>query len=147
VAVLVDTNILIYMFDPSEPRKQRIAAELLDKRLRDNSVRVAHQAVVEFIAAATRPRRRGSSVRLPLLTHAAAFRVAEEMLTAFPVLYPNEALVRTAVRGAATFQLSWYDAHMWAYAEHYGLSELLSEDFAHNRLYGTVRVLNPFLSP
>jgi len=37
------------------------------------------------------------------------------------------------------------DAHLWAYAEEYGLAELLSEDFPHDRLYGTVRAINPFL--
>jgi predicted nucleic acid-binding protein len=33
---------------------------------------------------------------------------------------------------------------MWAYAEHYGLPELLTEDLQHDRLYGAVRVVNPF---
>ena len=66
-------------------------------------------------------------------------------MSQFVILYPNEALVRTALRGAAAYQLSWYDAHLWAYAEHYGLAELLSENFEHGRLYGTVRVVNPFL--
>lgn len=78
------------------------------------------------------------------MSKADAFREAEELLSQFIVLYPNEALIRTALRGAAAYQLSWYDAHMWAYAEHYGLSELLSEDFEHGRLYGTVRAVNPF---
>jgi predicted nucleic acid-binding protein len=68
------------------------------------------------------------------------------MLREFEILYPTEALVRTALRGTATYQLAWYDAHLWAYAEHYGLPELLSEDFQHDRLYGTVRAVNPFLS-
>lgn len=40
----------------------------------------------------------------------------------------------------------WYDAHMWAYAERYGIAELLSEDFQDGRLYGTVRVRDPFRS-
>jgi predicted nucleic acid-binding protein len=48
------------------------------------------------------------------------------------------------LRGAAAYQLSWFDAHLWAYAEHYGLAELFSEDFEHDRLYGTVRMVNPF---
>jgi predicted nucleic acid-binding protein len=61
------------------------------------------------------------------------------------VLYPNDALVRTALRGMAAYQLSWFDAHVWAYAEHYGLDELWSEDFQHDRLYGTVRVVDPFV--
>lgn len=31
-----------------------------------------------------------------------------------------------------------------AYAERLGMTELLSEDFEHDRVYGTVRVVNPF---
>jgi predicted nucleic acid-binding protein len=81
----------------------------------------------------------------PLLPVAEARREAEEMLAQFEVLYPNAALLRTALRGAAAYQLGWFDAHLWAYAEHYGLAELLSEDFQHDRMYGTVRAVNPFL--
>lgn len=77
---LVDTNVLVYRFDPRFPGKQEIATELL---------------------------RRG--------------------------------LVEDQVYG-----LGWYDAHLWAYAEEYGLAELVSEDFQHDRLYGTVRAVNPF---
>jgi len=67
------------------------------------------------------------------------------MVDQFQVLYPNPGLVRIALRGAALYQLPWHDAHLWAYAEHYGLSEIFSENFAHGRRYGTVRVVNPFL--
>ena len=47
--------------------------------------------------------------------------------------------------GCAAYQLSWFDAHLWAYAEHYGLQEILTEDLQHDRLYGTVRAVNPFI--
>jgi predicted nucleic acid-binding protein len=140
VARLVDTNVLVYRFDARHPEKQRIATELLAEGVSDDSIRVPHQAIVEFVAAVTRPARSGASILLAQ----DARREAEEMLTLFKVLYPTEALVRTAVRGAAAYQLSWYDAHLWAYAEHYGLRELVSEDFQHERLYGTVRAVNPF---
>jgi predicted nucleic acid-binding protein len=96
---------------------------------------------VEFVAAVTRPLQGGRSL-LPLEE---ARRYAEDMLSEFTVLYPNEALVRTALRGAAAYQLSWFDAHLWAYAEHYGLDTLVSEDFQHDRLYGSVRAVNPFV--
>jgi predicted nucleic acid-binding protein len=141
VAALVDTNVLVYRFDPRFPKKQRTATELLRRGVREDGVRLPHQAIVEFVAAVTRPIR-GSS---PLLSADEARREAEEMLAQFQVVYPNEALVRTALRGAAAYQLSWLDAHLWAYAEHYGLAELISEDFQHDRLYGTVRVVNPFI--
>ncbi len=141
MAALVDTNVLVYVFDPADRRKQRIASELLERGLKEDRLRVPHQAVVEFVATVTRPRGSG----LPLLSKVAAYREAEEILAQFVILYPTEALVRTALRGAAAYQLSWYDAHLWAYAEHYGAAELYSEDFEHGRLYGTVRAVNPFL--
>jgi predicted nucleic acid-binding protein len=113
--------------------KQRTAEGLLRDGLQADSLRVPHQAIVEFVAVASR-----------LMPAIDARREAEELLSIFEVLYPNDAIVRTALRGAAAYQLSWFDAHLWAYAEHYGLSELLSEDFQHGRLYGSVRVTNPF---
>jgi predicted nucleic acid-binding protein len=141
VAALVDTNVLVYRFDSRFPQKQARASEILRKGLADDSVRLAHQAVIEFVSAVTRPQR-GHGPILPVTN---ALREAEELLSQFTVLYPNEALVRTALRGMAAYQLSWFDAHLWAYAEHYGLNELWSEDFQHERLYGTVRAVNPFV--
>ena len=65
-----------------------------------------------------------------------------------PVANPgtdDRCVLRDAARGCAAYQLSWFDAHLWAYAEHYGLPEILTEDFQHDRLYGTVRAVNPFI--
>jgi len=140
VAWLVDTNVLVYRFDPRFPRKQRRATELLRRGIAEGLVRVPHPALVEFVAVVTRPLAGGR----PLLTPPEARREAEEFLSQFEILYPNEALVRTALRGAAAYQLSWFDAHLWAYADYYGLPLLYSEDFEHDRLYGTVRAVNPF---
>ena len=141
MAALVDTNVLVCRFDPRDARKQRVATEFLRQGIVNHSIRVPHQAILEFVAAVTRPIAGGP----PLLGLADAAREAEELLAQFDILFPTEALVRTALRGAVAYQLSWFDAHMWAYAEHYGLSELISEDFQHDRLYGAVRAVNPFL--
>lgn len=32
-----------------------------------------------------------------------------------------------ALRGAAAYQLSWFGAYIWGYAEHFGLAEILSK--------------------
>lgn len=140
MAALVDTNVLVYRFDSRFPEKRKIATDLLRRGIADDSVRVPHQAIIEFIAATTRPIR-GHRI----LVQADALREAEEFLKQFTVLYPNEAILREAMRACAAYQLEWFDAHLWAYAEHYGLSEILSEDFQHDRLYGTVRAMNPFV--
>jgi len=140
VARLIDTNILVYRFDPRFPDKQGIATELLREGIAENDARLPHQAIVEFVAVVTRPLAGGE----PLLSMPEAVREAEELLFQFEVLYPTEEQLRLALRGAVTYQLSWFDAHLWAYAEYHGLEELISEDFSHGRLYGTVRAVNPF---
>jgi predicted nucleic acid-binding protein len=141
VAALVDTNVLVYRFDPRFPAKQEQATEVLRRGIAEDTVRLPHQALIEFVAVVTRPLGKLG----PLLPPDDARREAEELLLQFPVLYPNADIVRTALRGMASYQLSWFDAHLWAYAEHYGLDELWSEDFQHDRLYGSVRMVNPFL--
>jgi predicted nucleic acid-binding protein len=140
VAALVDTNVLVYRFDGRFPAKQKRATEILRRGVIEDTVRLPHQAIIEFVAAVTRPIR-GHII----LSQADALREAEEFLKQFVVLYPNEAIVRNAVRGCAAYQLNWFDAHLWAYAEHYGLPEILTEDLQNDRLYGTVRVVNPFV--
>jgi len=140
VAALVDTKILVYRFDGRFPEKQKIATEFLRRGIAEDSIRLPHQAIVEFVAAVTRPIR-GRMI----LQQVEALREAEELLKQFTVLYPNEAILRDAVRGCAAYQLNWFDAHLWSYAEHYGLSEIYSEDLQHDRYYGSVRVVNPFV--
>jgi predicted nucleic acid-binding protein len=130
----------VYRFDRRFADKRSIATEILRRGILEQSVRVPHQAIVEFVAAVTRPIR-----GYVILEQTAALREAEELLKQFTVLYPNEAIVRNAIRGCAAYQLNWFDAHMWSYAEYYGLSELITEDLQHDRLYGTVRVVNPFV--
>ena len=142
MAYLVDTNILVYRFDARFPEKQAAARDLLRRGLVEGAVRIPHQALLEFVAVVTRVRS-GSSSK-PLLAPDDARRETEELMAQFPVLFPNAVLIRTALQGAAAYQLSWFDAHLWAYAEHYGLEEIVSEDFEHGRLYGSVRIRNPF---
>jgi predicted nucleic acid-binding protein len=143
VASLVDTNILVYSFDGRDPFKRRRADDLLRNGLVEHNVVLAHQCIVEFVAAVSRPRE--DLGRAPLLTLAEARLEAEELVAEYPVLYPSREVVLTALRGMATYGLSWFDAHLWAYAEVYGIDEILSEDFAHGRHYGSVRAVNPFL--
>ena len=121
MAALVDTNVLVYRFDGRFPDKQKRATEILRRGIIEDSVRLPHQAIVEFVAAVTRPIRGQIILKQP-----DALREAEEFLKQFTVLYPNEAILRDAVRGCAAYRLSWFDAYLWSYAEHYGLPEILT---------------------
>ena len=144
MASLIDTNVLVYRVDARFPEKQRIARDVLNAGLEPDRLALPHQAILEFVSVVTRPRRdlQGDS----LLSTSEALQEADVLMRQFPVLYPDAEVLTTAVRGAATYRLSWFDAHLWAYAEVNGLPEILSEDFSHGQHYGSVRVRNPFLA-
>ena len=139
MAALVDTNILVYRFDPRDLAKQARARQVLRDGLADGSLHVPHQALMEFVPAVTRPMASG-----PLLPAAEAWHELENFLSTYPILYPTADVLRRAVQGASLHRLPWFDAHIWAYADAYGLQEILSEDFQHDRRYGRVRAINPF---
>jgi predicted nucleic acid-binding protein len=141
VASLVDTNILVYRCDPRDAAKRGAAHDILRNGEKSGDLRIAHQSLVEFMKSVIRPR--GSS---PLMNREDATRQVELFMVQFPVLYPDEHVFRIALWGMAAYQLPWFDAHLWAYAEHYGLPEILSEDFQHERRYGTVTIRNPFVA-
>ena len=144
MASLVDTNVLVYRFDPRDRAKQEMADSLLREHLPRDALLIPHQAIVEFVAAVTRPR--SDLGGAPLLPIDHARMEAEALVGQFRVLYPTPEVLVTALRGSAAYQLSWFDAHLWAYAEVYGVPEIISEDFEHGRHYGSVRTVNPFLA-
>lgn len=144
MASLVDTNILVYRHDPRDPVKQEVATELLRGGLVAGELLLPHQSILEFVATVIRPRPDLGGE--PLLPTELALLAAEDWMRQFPVVYPDENVLICALRGVAAYQLSWFDAHLWAYAEVGGISEILSEDFEHGRHYGSVRVVNPFLA-
>ncbi|HTW58050.1 MAG TPA: PIN domain-containing protein [Terriglobales bacterium] len=142
MASLVDTNILVYRCDPRDPVKREAALTVLRRGEASGSLRISHQSLVEFVNVAMRSRAGAP----PMMTREDATRQAELFIAEFPILYPNEHVFRAALWGMAAYRISWFDAHLWAYAEHYGIHEILSEDFEHGRMYGTVRIRNPFLA-
>ncbi len=138
--MLIDTNVLVYRYDERFPTQQQVAEQVIRNGIASGHLRIAHQSIVEFVASTTRgaPENR-------ILDFPDAIREAEELMAQFPIIYPDESVLRMALRGVAAYGLSWFDAHIWAYAEVHGIRELLSEDFQHGRRYGTVTVKNPFL--
>ena len=142
VAQLIDTNVLVYCVDPRFPQKQKTAAKLLEETVRSGECRIPHQALLEFYAVVTR---RLPGVKKSLLTPGEAREEIEVLLLTSIILYPVENVVRLSLYATATFGLNWFDAHLWAYAEHYRCSVIYTEDFEHGRYYGPVKVINPFV--
>ena len=142
MAALVDTNVLVYRYDPRHLEKQRIATDLLDYGIASDTVRLPQQTIVEFVSATTKPLAGGRSLLPPDL----ARQEADELLSEFTLLFPNKGVIRTALRGAALYGLSWSTPTCGHTPNIFGLDTLLSEDFQPGRIYGSVRIVNPFVA-
>jgi predicted nucleic acid-binding protein len=134
----VDTNVLIYAATGrrSEPAKYAVARDLIAT----TRLGLSGQVVAEFVANVRNERK----MRHPLSFEETLGWV--ERLEAFPFVDVDRVLVRAGVVLAERFRISYWDAAILAAAERLAAPILYSEDLNHGQSYGSVRVINPFLS-
>lgn len=53
-SILIDTNLLIYLYDPNQPDKQKQAERVLEQLELTRSGRLSVQTLAEFFSVATR---------------------------------------------------------------------------------------------
>ena len=136
-AILVDTNVLVYVYDPRDQVKQRQAAIVLDKLLRTEQVVLSVQCLTEFFNTVTR--------RLPEpLTPAEASVRVERLTRLCRVLELTPLAVLECCRGTVEHRLSFWDALIWTVAKRNRIPYLLTEDAKHGRFLEGVRFLKPF---
>lgn len=134
---LLDTNLLIYLFDQNWPEKQAQAQQVLDQMELTGAGRLSVQNLAEFFSVATRK-------LSPPLTPAEALTQVTLFARLWPVLDLTQLIVLEAGRGVRDHQLSYYDAQLWATARLNQVPVIFSEDFAHEAFLEGVRFLNPF---
>jgi len=137
--VMVDTNVLLYAYDRGEPSKQSQALVLLD-RLAVNGLGVlTSQVLAEFFVNATR------RLRPPLTTEQAYARIQNYLLS-WEMLDISGPIVLEAARGVRTYQMSYWDAQIWASARMNQIPVVFSEDFGSRGIIEGVRFVNLFES-
>lgn len=133
--LFVDTNVWVYTVDDGEPDKQAQARQVLEPTPGKDLV-VSAQVLGEFYVTV----RRKLAETLP---EQEAVALVDRMRQ-LPVVPVDADLVSAAIANARDWQLSYWDALILAAAEASGCDRVLSEDLGHDRVYGSVRVENPF---
>jgi predicted nucleic acid-binding protein len=134
---LIDTNVLVYAVDLRDEIKRMRAISILERTHRLNMGVLSPQILGEFFTAVTR--------RLPSpLSAADAGRLVADYVASWEVHDLTGAVVVDAVRGLIRYQLSYWDALIWATARDRGCHYLLSEDFNNGATIEGVRFVNPF---
>jgi predicted nucleic acid-binding protein len=135
----VDTNVLVYFVDESEPAKQAKATELLERLAGDDTVTaVPWQVAVEFLSCLRRWENERRINRSTTLAH------IEKLEATFPCVMPSRSLLRTSLDLSSRFSLSHWDSLLLAACKDAGVATLYSEDLDDGMTYDSVRVVNPF---
>jgi predicted nucleic acid-binding protein len=131
----LDSNVLVYAYDPSDLQRQSIAEDLVRRAMKGESV-ISTQVLAEFAST--------------LLHRAAVGRSAEEVarmldiLGPLRVIVPDREMVRRAVEARAAYGIHFYDGMIVAAAERGGCEKIWSEDLNAGQKYFGVTVANPF---
>ena len=135
----LDTNIFVYAFLASEPRKRAKAVELIEASLGSGHGCISYQVVQEFANVA----RKKFATRLSVDDCKAFIDAAMQPLNR---VASNTALIHAALDLQDELKYSFYDCVMIAAALQAGASTLYSEDLQHWQLVrGDLRIINPFL--
>ena len=132
----LDTNVLVYAYDPSVPRKQHIAQDLVRRAVAGDIV-VSSQVLGEFAAT--------------LLHKAKPPAKPENLMTlldtlgAIPLVPVDGDVILRAVEAHAQYGLHFYDGMIIASAERGGCQKIWSEDFSTGQNYFGIAVDNPFV--
>jgi len=129
----LDTNILVYAFDPANPRKRETARTLIGGK----SWWVSWQVVQEFAHVALH------RFAVPLKSKDLG-EYLEVVLWPRCRVFPSPGITRHALRLHGETGHRFYDCLILASAAASGARTLFSEDLQHGRSYGPVQVRNPF---
>jgi len=135
-AEFLDTNVLVYAYDRSDPRKQKIARDLVLR------------AVAGEIAASSQVLGEFASTMLHKATPAANALDLAAILEALGPIYLiplDRDVVLRAVKAHAQYGLHFYDGMIVAAAERGGCQKIWSEDLNAGQEYFGVKVENPFV--
>lgn len=136
VPVFVDTNVLLYARDASEPAKQLRAAAWLEHLWRTRLGHTSIQVLSEYYVNLTRKLDPG----LPA-------EDAWDDVTSLMAWNPRPVDRSLLLRGRAIemrYRLSWWDSLIVAAAQFEGCAVLLAEDLPDGAAFDGVTVRNPF---
>jgi predicted nucleic acid-binding protein len=131
----LDTNVLVYAYDPGDPHKRSIARNLVRRALAGD-ILVSAQVLAEFAATLLhkmQPPARPEDVAAVL-----------DALGPIGVVSPDADLVRRAVEIRAKYGVHFYDGMIVAAAERGGCERIWSEDLNPGQKYFGIAVENPF---
>lgn len=131
--VFVDTNILIYSLDQSNPGRQKKARSCLEQMQNEEEGVISTQVMQEFYVAATK------KLGVEPLTAKGILRLFEN----FEVVVVTASLIKDAIDCHILNQISFWDALIVMTAESAQCEKIWTEDLNDGQTIQGVRIENP----
>jgi predicted nucleic acid-binding protein len=132
--VFLDTNILVYSLDPTDPAKRHRCRELIKGLTAENLGVISTQVLQEFYVAST----------LKLGADPLIIKDILRSLERFETVIITPVLIKEAIDCSITNRLSFWDALIVVAAESAKCKRLWTEDLNHGQIIRGVRIENPF---
>jgi predicted nucleic acid-binding protein len=131
----LDTNVLVYAYDVTDPAKQTVAQDLVREAVAGGMV-ISTQVLAEFAATLLH--------KLTPAPSPADVITLLDTLAPIRLILPDHDIVRRAVEAKNAYGVHFYDGMIIAAAERARCERIWSEDLNPGQKYFGVTVANPF---
>ncbi len=133
----LDTNILVYSFDASQPAKQNISRQLIKRGLEEGIGCISYQVIQEFLNVATR------KFTVPIAYKDSRIYLST-VLEPICEVYASIDLYHRALELVERWKYAFYDALIIAAALQNNCTILYSEDLQDGQIIQELEIVNPF---
>ena len=130
--IIIDTNILIYCYDTSDPRKHDIANQILTDYA--YNISFTTQILSEFSSVMLRKKYASEDIHNTV-------KLYSKLMTVY-LVEPKHTL--KAIEATKKYRMSFWDAQIWAVAVSNRIPEILTEDGPVKQTIEGVTWRNPF---
>lgn len=133
----IDTDILVYANDLSQPEKKQKAQQIILSGIREDTIALSTQVLSEFFITVTR------KIKVPLSSEIAKKEI--QLLGNSEIVDIDMPLVIQAIDISKKHQLSYWDSLIISAAVRSRSVILYSEDLTHNQTIEGIKIVNPFI--
>ncbi|MCL5985301.1 MAG: PIN domain-containing protein [Actinobacteria bacterium] len=131
IEFLVDTNVIIYLYDSDNPEKGENAQQLIETVTTRDLALISTQIAGELFCHLNKYLKN-------------AGEIVNLYLDNWKVLEVNSLIIKEAMRAVHQYQLSYWDAQIWATAKLNQIPFIISEDIPGQNPLETATYLDPF---
>jgi len=136
--ITLDTNVLVYRFDRTEPQMQSVARSLMREVAKQRDIVLLWQVAGEFLSQLTYWHHQ------KLLRHSDIVKAMRDLRYFFPVAMPTSGCIDKALDLRSRYSLSHWDSMLLAACLDAAVVTLYTEDMGAPRKIDSVELINPF---